>query len=213
MPAYFAPDIKCNARPPRDIPEFSRLRPGDKWFACDSSQNGKRGALVVFGRPDSTEMPAQGCSGWVECADGLLYLPGRKMPEQADLVRGHRVDGIDYVTSTGVTLTIPVAAASPRKLLFSSGKTGDPASDWAKRAFDLFDRLRSSERVSATDPAIIALVCDAIGHVYATTPEMLDELGWLTSADLDPILVCMMGADPKKAVQPAGDSLPSPVGA
>lgn len=207
MPAYFAPDVHC-AGPARHLPAFDRLRPGSKWLAADSSQNGKRGTVVYLG-----DQPSGGTPGWEPCADGLFYLPGRPMPEQATLGREHRVDGIDYTTSQGVTLTIPIAAAAPRKLLFSTGKSGAPAAGFAQRAFALFDRLGAEEKVSPVSPDVLSLVADAIGHVYYVTPEMLDELGWLTSADIDPIICCLMGSDPKKAVDPAGASSPSPAGA
>jgi len=209
MPCYFAPDVTCTGSV-RVLPAFARLRGGDKWKTRDSTQNGKRGTIAWMG--DSEDCPQPGTTGWEECADGLLYLRGVKMPEQGALVRPHRVDGIDYTTAAGATITIPSAFAAPRKLLFSTAKVGDPASDWAQRAFALFDQLASKEHVSAFSTEVLSLIADAIGHVYYVTPEILDELGWITSADIDPILVCMMGLDPKKAHQPAGATSPSPVG-
>lgn len=206
MPAYFAPDVICSG-PARDLPAFARLRAGNKWKACNYRLNGKPGTVAFLG----DEQPAHDDIGWYESAGGLWYLPGLKMPEQIELVREHRVTGIDYVTSTGATITVPVAASSPRKLLFSSARLGDPAADWAVRAFDLFDRLRSDEKVSPLEPAVLSLISDALGSVYYVTPEILDELGWITSADIDPLLICMMGTDPKKAHLVGGDSSPSPV--
>lgn len=207
MPAYFAPGITCDG-PARNMECFARLRAGDKWQACSSNQNGRQGALCWIG-----EAPPLNAIGWVDCSDGLFYLPGHRMPSQSELGRPHKVDGIDYTTSTGVTLTVPIATSSPRKVLFSAGKPGDPATDFARRAFKLFDRIEAKEKVGLYDPELLALVSDSIGFVYYTTPEMLDELGWITSADLDPIIMCLMGSDPKKAQEPAGASSPSPAGA
>lgn len=209
MPAYFLKDQKCGGRPARDIPEFARLRAGNKWKSCDSNQLGGRGVVAFLG----DQQPAPNSEGWYECADGLFYLPGRALPAQSDLVRPHSVNGVDYETSRGVTITIPIASSAPRKLLFSKGRAGDPSEEWANRAFALFDKLVQKEFIAVVDPQVLSLVCDAIGHVYYTTPELLDELGWITSADIDPILVCLMGQDPKKALQPAGDTSPSPAGA
>lgn len=205
MPAYFAAGAPPG-EPPRNIPQFAKLKLGPKWKAADSSQNGQRGVVAFLG-----DQPPAGEPGWIAC-DGVWYLPGRPMPAQIDLTRSHRVNGIDYTTSRGITLTIPIAAASPRKLLFSAKKVGEASEEFAQKAFALFDRLGAEEKISATSPDIIELVIDAIRHVYDVTPEMLDELGWITSSDLDPIIVCLMGSDPK-AADPAGGSLPSPAGA
>ena len=152
------------------------------------------------------EQPPADSQGWIEVADGMRYLPGRALPDQLDLVRPNSVSGIDYQTSTGATITIPIASAAPRRLLFSRGLAGDHAEGWATRAFALFDKLLVKDFVSVTDPEVLSLICDAVGSVYFTTPELLDELGWITSADIDPILVCLMGQDPKKTTPPVGDT-------
>jgi hypothetical protein len=47
-------------------------------------------------------------------------------------------------------------------------------------------------------PETLQLIVDAIAHVYYLTAEMLDEYDIITSADIDPIIVCLMGVDPKK---------------
>lgn len=204
MPAYFAPGVICDG-PARSMPCFARLKAGDKWQASNSNQNGKPGAMTWIG-----DAPALNATGWVECSDGLFYLPGHKMPHQSELGRPHKTEGIDYTTSTGVTITIPIATAAPRKVMFSTGKPGEAATDFARRAFRLFDRISAKESVQLFDPELLGLVSDAIGWVYYTTPEMLDELGWITSADLDPIVICLMGSDPKKTPENAAASLPSP---
>ena len=207
MPAYFAEGVECTG-PARDLPAFARLRPSTKWHACSSNQNGRRGTVVWMGRVE--DPPTTECSGWVKCSDGLWYLPGLAMPPQTDLVREHRVDGIDYATSRGVTLTIPIASAAPRKLLFSTLSIGDPATDFATRCFALFERISKDEQIPVHE--LLGVIADAIGQVYFLTPEMLDEAGWITSADVDQIVCCLMGVSQKKA-QPAGDTSPSPAGA
>ena len=180
------------------MPEFSRIKPGNKWLATNSTQQGKSGTVVYIG-----DQPEANADGWVEQADGLFYLPGRKLPAQVDLVRDHGVRGTDYVTSTGVTLTIPIAALSARKISFSSGQANDYATVFARKAFALFDKLASDTPVMADDPDLFALICEAVMQVYYVTPELLDELQWITTADVDPIVVCLMGASPKVS-KPAG---------
>lgn len=212
MPAYFAPGVSCAQRPAKDIPEFARVASAGPWACCDSSQCGANGALIFL---VGAEQPAVGHGkpeDWIDCGDGLRYLTGQPMPTQAELVRDHNVRGIDYLTSRGITLTVPVATASPRKISFASKKALGYATDFAELAFRVFDRISDEKGLSPLDPDVLKVVADAIGHVYRTTPEILDELGWITSADIDPIICCIFGSDPK-ASNPAGGSSPLPAGA
>ena len=163
------------------------------------------------------DQPRNNDGTWTDCGDGLHYLYGQELPTIASLARGHRVDGCDYTTASGVLITVPIATAAPRKVLFASGKTGEPATDFALRAFELFDRLQAmesgGETVLLSDPKIIKLIADALAHVYYVTPELLDELGWITTADIDPLICALMGIDQKKAETLAGDTSPLPAGA
>jgi len=135
---------------------------------------------------------------WVEAGNGLLYKRGDPMPSLATLARQHNVAGVDYTTSRGVLLTIPIASASPRKILFGAKKIDSPACKFAQDAFALFAKLEKKEFVGLDSPETLQLVVDAIAHVYYLTAEMLDEYDLITSADIDPIIVCLMGIDPKK---------------
>lgn len=206
MPAFFIPGVDCSG-PARDIKEFARINPGKLWKSCASNQNGRPGAVAFIG-----EQPSYNSPGWTDCGDGMWYLPGRPLPAQVDLVRERKVDGIEYVTSAGVTLTIPIASAAPRQILFSAKKAGDHSGRFALNAFALFDKLQTGEIASVFDPAVIDVIMQALSEVYYLTPELLDELKWINSSDVDGILMCIMGANPKDQT-PAGGSLPSPVGA
>lgn len=212
MPAYFAPGVSCAQRPAKNIPEFARVASAGPWSCCDSSQCGANGCLIFLA---GTEQPVPGHGkpdDWLTCSDGLRYLTGQALPSQTSLVREHNVKGIDYTTSQGITLTIPVALASPRMISFSSKKALGFSTDFATMAFKIYDRLTDENGLNLLDHQVLKLIADAIAHVYRVTPEILDELGWISSADIDPILCCVFGSDPK-ALNPAGGSSPLPAGA
>lgn len=190
MPAYFA-EVPCEG-PARNCQAFERIKPGSRWKAAAGSVNGKNGTIIWL----DGDQPSEG--EWITCPDGLLYLNGQSLPPIATLARQHNVQGVDYTTSKGCMLTIPVASAAPRRVLFGAKKTGSVDDKFALDAFALFDRLEKKDFVALDDPSIVQLVADAINHVYYMTPEMLDEYGIITTADIDPILMCLMGVDPKK---------------
>ena len=149
-------------------------------------------------------------SRWRKCHDGLWYLPPSELPDQAMLARERCPKGIDLTSSTGITLTIPLAAAAPRAIDLATGELGEAVAPYAREAYALFDRIDNGETVTLTDPQVRRVVLLALQACYRLTPELLADLGWITTDDLDPILSAILGSHPKASGDAAGTSPSSP---
>jgi hypothetical protein len=205
--AYWSGSIR-DAMAARDSATFARLAPAGPWQFREWSHEGRSGVIAEWA----------GTAGAVDelygkpraCADGLVYFPSKAPLRQEDLAKRNAPNGLDYTTTTGVTLTVPLAAAAPRFVGFEDNAPalGDPFGDFATVAQDVFDRLTAGS-ILYSDPTLRRLVLLAIGQCYRVTAESLGELRWITTADVEPILLCVMGTDPK-ALPDAGGPSPSP---
>lgn len=204
---YFAPGISCGERAAHEIPQFSRVLTADKWYCCNSTQDGKQGALIFS---QSDPQPAPHTTGWRECFDGLMYLPPATLPGTIDLLRPERrMRFIDVLTSRGVLLSIPVASAAAREVDFSAKKFGVPSDDFGKCAYAFFDRLSDTKAASQPklgDADTLRLVMLAVQQFYRVTEELLNDLGWISSLDIDPIISAIMGATDSKTKAADGTS-------
>lgn len=211
MLAYFAPGVRVLG-PAREIIELARLMVAGPW-KVKTAQHPKlgTGALAWNGEgdlPDNLLTTGE----WRDCGDGLHYRKPSPLPSQADIARAGCPRGIDVLMSTGVLLTIPLALAAPRKLSFARPGLGDPATEFgiiAERLFERFRTLPDDKIISFLDPDCLAVVTQALMAAYKTTPELLDDLGWVTSTDVESILLAVMGSDPK-ASAPDPSTSPSP---
>ncbi len=208
---YFAPGVKVPG-PATDIAVFARLMTAGPWKAKSAIHPELgQGALAWNGPEEFTEDLLKG--EWRECHDGLRYRRPPVMPTQASLARSSCPRGIDVLMSTGVQLTIPLALAAPRKLSFARQTTDEPATEFGRIAHKLGERLRALPEnggIPNTDPEVLHTVTQALMTAYRVTPELLDDLEWITSADLEPIVCAIMGSDPK-AFAPEPSTSPSPV--
>ncbi len=200
-------DKHKNAMLARDSAEFQALQSAGPWQFVDFNFNGTRGTMAQWKQPDGAFIPESAYGKPRQLANGKWYFPSKEKLDQGELVKDQSPRGIDYTTSRNVSLTIPLAAAAPRFIAFSEGQVGSLAGSFASLASDLFEKM--SAKTELRDNEIIRLVCLAISQCYRVTPEALDDLQWITSVDIDPILCCIMGSDPK-ALPDAGASLPLP---
>ena len=210
---YFAPGVACGERAAHEIPAFKRVLSAGPWYACNSVQGGKSGTLIMQA---PTDQVAPHTEGWRECSDGLLYLSDKTLPTTAQLVKEQRrAKFIDIVTSQGVTLSIPVSSASARKVSFGTGKFGNPADEFGIAAFAFYDLLSSRDESQVPKighPATLHLIVLAIQQFYRVTEELLDDLGWISSADFAPIIDATLGINQSKT-QAAGVTSRSPAAA
>ncbi len=187
---------------------FKRIAPGGPWSYVAHSWNGAKGVAAVW-------IDANGACTLDQylppkpCYDGLMYFANPLPQEQMAIGRRDYIPGIEYLTSRGINLTIPLAAGAASEVLFSSLTLGDPADEFAALANSIWERKDS---VMVRDPELIRLIYLAIAQNYRVTQEMLDDLKWITSKDIDPIYCCVMGLDPK-ALADAAQQSPSPASA
>ncbi len=217
MIAYFIPGAA--SQPARDIPQAARLLDAGPWSATEFNHHeAGAGVLVTWkDQPLSTE-EARKPANWRKCADGLWYCRGPVLPNQELLAKRSCPAGIDVMLASGIMLTVPLATAAPRAISFCDGTLGQPVTEFGRCADTVFDRMTNTKDATGKikglpllDTGVLRLVTLAIMAAYRVTPELLDDLQWITSSDIDSILCAIMGTDPK-ALEPAGSSLPLPAG-
>ncbi len=189
----------------RESPRFARIMAAGPWQFRDYDHDGKHGVIAQWKgvTEESYGTPRL-------CSDGLWYFPAGAALTIASLAKDNVPTGIDVDLSTGVTLTIPLALAAPRLLTFGDDDgLGAPASEFATLADQVFERLRKKEPVTLRDKDVRRLVVLAVQQSYRVTDEVLTELRWITTLDVDPILCAIMGSDPK-ASPDANATSPSP---
>lgn len=201
-PAYFAPGVKADVA--RDIPAFRRILPAGPWQVLGFNHPTLGwGALAWW-----ADCPQPEGEAWRESPDGLWYLPPTQLPSQADLAKPNSPAGIVVSLSGGQAVTMPLAAIAPRKLSLTTGTAGAPADEYGLRAAAVHSRLTGAGKdgLPLLDPDVLAMIAAGLALAYRVTTELLDDLGWLTTADIDPLLCAGLGHDPKASAPGATPS-------
>lgn len=186
MIAYHAADVPVERA--AGHPRFARLKQAGPW---SYKPHASGGTLAFWPSPDGA-IPKQGafCEARA-CADGLNYLGPIQLPTPSQLARdvAGRPDCTKLLLTCGVTIAILPAYLEPRKVL-STGELGDPVTVYGKLSRSVRDRLgdKAEGSVSLLDPELLALCRSAMMTCYRITDELIDDLGWLTTADIDPII-------------------------
>lgn len=145
----------------------------------------------------------------VACPDGLMYYRPKVMPAQADLAKPSRSEWeIDVDLANGMRLTVLLAASEPRRLRFvGPDAVGDALTEYGQLARRVQRRLAESTPdapITAADADVRRLLVLAVGQRYRVTDDLLDDLGWISTADVDPLLQAIQGADPKACAAATG---------
>ncbi len=191
-PAYWTDAITDASLGPA-CPAFERIRIAGPWQYFSCSHAGKSGVAATWADNKDGACPLSVFGEGRKSFDGLYYFPGTT-PKQIDIGKRDYIDGIEYTTSLGVTLTIPLAAHAAVEVSFSSLELGGPSDEFAKMAEDIW---ANRDNIQIRDQRLLRLIFLAIAQNYRITQELLDDLRWLTSKDIDPIYCCIMGLDPK----------------
>lgn len=136
------------------------------------------------------------------CEDGMVYYRPDPLPGAMDLAKSkHSEDEIDVDLECGVRLSILLAISAPRRLRFTGGAAiGDPLSEYGLLARDVQRRLAEApadQPLTVADAGVRRLLFLAVAQRYRVTEELLNDLGWLSTADVDPLLCAIWGSDPK----------------
>lgn len=187
---------------------LSRVSPGDAvtdprihamsvagpWASCAYND----GSLVFWSDPDPKKRRPPNLREYEEPRatghEGLLYYRPKQLPEQSDLAlpRSNDMD-CDVRLSSGVYLTVPCCLAAPRKLSLSTGQLGDYADEFGKLGYEIFDRISSKEPIALLDPDVLRLVYLGLASRYRLTPELLDDLEWVSVDDIDMLITYFLG--------------------
>ncbi len=191
-PAYWTDAITDAAQGP-SCKAFERLKIAGPWQFFNSFHNGAKGVAAIWKENIDGACPLSSFGEGRKSFDGLIYFPG-VTPNQMDIGKRDFIDGIEYITSLGITLTIPLAAHASVEVSFSDLELGGPSDEFAKMAEDVWSCRND---IKVRDKRLLRLIFLAIAQNYRVTQETLDDLRWLTSKDIDPIYCCIMGLDPK----------------
>lgn len=163
------------------------------------------GVLMAPKREDGKSWALDDFAAPLETADGLLFYAPKAQPQPADFAKAV-VNAVTVELRSGVRLNVALAAASPRKLIFSpSGiSTGDYLTEYARMAEELRQRALKDEVIHDDDPTAGKIVLLGIQQCYRVTEELLTFLGWVSTADFLPILMAAWGYDPKAASAGSG---------
>lgn len=204
-PAYFAPGAAVDVAPA--MPCFARILAAGPWQVT-AINHPTRGWGALAWWPGC---PQPGDVSWRQSPDGLWYASPARLPTQAELARANAPRGIEVQVTCGASLTMPLATLAPRRLSLLTGAVGIPADEYGRLAYTVSNRLREagSAGLPIVDAEVLRLLVAGLGLAYRVTAELLEDLGWITTADVDPLLCAALGHDPK-ACEPGAISSPSP---
>ena len=175
---------------------FARIAHCGKWNYCTHTHGGKKGVLAFWKglAPAPSEL-----SDGVAHGD-LVYFAPSPMPTQEKLAKASPYPSAQITTHKGMQLSIPLAVGAPRLLSFTGNELGDFADDFPDQAARFAARAENiqdtDDDIALLDQELIELIGVALQQNYRVTPELLNDLGWITSVDIIPIYRAIMGADP-----------------
>ena len=192
-PAYFLPGQR--SAPAFQVEAIKPIMDAGPWTVADwEHPDYGQGALVYWtGCPKPDHRPGK----WRALPDGRHYLPPDRLPSPGELWRESGPSGIEVQLASGLWLTIPLAVYAPQVVDLFTGQITGPATAFGVEAFALFDRLAADPSIPLTDPQVLRVVALALMARYRLTPELMADLRWVTTADIDPILAAVMGSHPK----------------
>lgn len=206
--AYFSDQCK-NDRIAREHEAFQAIQHCGKWSYAAHTHNGVKGVLAFWGskippgRDELTDSPKK-------CDTGLLYFAPNPIPTQKELGKSSPYPSVDILTHSGRQLSIPLAVGAPRLVSFTGYELGDFVDDFpaaAGRIESIIQNARDDdEDLQIDNKELLDLVCLALQQTYSVTPDLLNDLGWITSVDIIPIVQAVLGADPKAS---GGDNVTS----
>lgn len=191
-------------------PRTARLRracpnvpddPEQRWMAFEHRQGG---SLMVYPGRDGAAVPLEAFGQPVDTFDGMVFYPPRDAITPEDTIKPEDLRGPGgwYATTTGKSLWIPIAAATPRELVIVAGggyRYGSFVNEFGLLAHELYEAMQSIKGgISFTDQRLWRLLTLAIQGAYALTDELIERCtDWFSSRDVEPIAFMIFGLSPK----------------
>ena len=180
-----------------DHESFDYIRKCGRWSYAQHTHDGNKGTLAFWGKgaPTRAEIGVG-----VTLENGLVYFAPNPLPTQKELAKKSPYPAVDVMTHCGRQLSIPLAVGAPRLVSFTGYELGDFIDEFpivaARIEAALLNANDDEEHVAVIDSDILDLVFLAISQTYSVTPELLNDLKWITSLDIVPIISAVMGSDP-----------------
>jgi hypothetical protein len=193
-PAYFIPG-KQSVDVAREMPELQRILPAGPWATALWAHPSQGWGVLAWWADCAQPEPAP--EQWRQCQDGLWYARAPRLATQEQLAKPNMPPAIDVQLASGRTISVPMALVAPRKLRFGAQTVGDYATEFGQLAHQLHSAILAGTDMPQTHPLILGTMLRALELAYRVTDEILDDLEWLTDADVDPIICAVMGLDPK----------------
>ncbi len=201
MLAYRIPDVAPAHAADRmragDHPGLARIALAGPWQFSAHPEGGSLATWLGSRVPRIDDL----CDA-VSCSDGLTYYRPSPLPSPMDLAKTlHSSDEIDVDLVSGVRVSILLARSSPRRLRFTGDSSiGEPLTEYGRLARVVSERLAEADAdhpITTDDADVRRLLLLAIAQRYRVTEELLDDVGWISTADVDPVICAIMGSDPK----------------
>lgn len=218
---YWAKDVPFMQA--AEHPSFARLRrgwpnladsPGERWQV---QQHPNGGALVVWpGIQDASTVPLEALGTPRVTHDGLVYYPSRVVPTHEDLIRPeqHRPTGTWIQLTSGQELYVALAVATPREMILRAGggiAFGKYQNEYGLLGHELWEPFWAPGGINPEDPRLARILFLAIQQSYFVTEESFEDLPWLSTRDVVPMMHAIQGVNPKaSAAAPAGSASAAP---
>ena len=129
------------------------------------------------------------------------------MPTLYDLAKPDIGSGVVIQLSCGVAAEIPVAVVRFRQLRLSASardRVGDPVTEYGRLSVSLLDRAKVEGGIPHDDHDLHRLLVLALSQRYRVTAEILDDLGIISTEDVEPMLGIIWCGDPKAGAPASG---------
>ena len=198
-PAYWAPDVSPSEA--KESAVFAAIQHAGPWQYQGHPSGGTLATMIGFNAAIEDFTAPQFLSS------GLHYMAPKVMPTLYDLAKPDIGSGVVIQLSCGVAAEIPVAVVRFRQLRLSASardRVGDPVTEYGRLSVSLLDRAKVEGGIPHDDHDLHRLLVLALSQRYRVTAEILDDLGIISTEDVEPMLGIIWCGDPK-AGAPASD--------
>ena len=200
-PAYWAPDVSPSEA--KESPIFAAIQHAGPWQYQGHPSGGTLATMIGFNAAIEDFKEAQSLES------GLHYLAPKCMPTLYDLAKPTIGSGVVMQFACGIAAEIPVAVVRFRQLRLSASvrdRVGDPVTEYGRLSVSLLDRAKVERGIPHDDHDLHRLLVLALSQRYRVTAEILDDLGIISTEDVEPMLGIIWCGDPK-AGAPASDGM------
>lgn len=208
--AYWTDQHTKDIREIKQDPVFDKIRHLGDWSYVAHSvmiDGGRKKGVLAYWKQDKPPTPENLAEPRQSFDSNLLYFAPDYITQRM-LAKEHRLPMFDYVTRSGVQLSIPLAVGGAQIVDFTNLQFGGYADEFPRLAMEIEQQFLDEEKENPTinDPKILRLIIKALEQCYKVTPDLLSDLQWIDSHDVEPIFNIIMGIHEK---YPSADEIMS----